>query len=66
MDIKVYDMDLVGVVVDTNPIGEDPASLTKAQNAVPDPIGEAGSIRKRPGLNPIGRSTRRCGISGFD
>jgi hypothetical protein len=64
MDIKVYDMDLVGVVVDTNPIGEDPASLTKAQNAIPDPIGEAGSIRKRPGLKPLNATAGNGSVQG--
>lgn len=48
-NIKVYNMDSVGVVVDTSPIGNAPGTLTKSQNAVPEPGGEAGTIVKRPG-----------------
>ncbi len=48
--LRVYGLDSVGLLVDTNPLGNPDAALTKAQNAIPDPAGEAGSIRKRPGL----------------
>lgn len=49
-DIRVYDLDGIGVIVDTSPIGNPDGTLTKAQNAVANPIGEQGVIRKRPGL----------------
>lgn len=52
-DIKAYALDSVGVVVDTGVIGDDPNALTKAQNAIPDPLGKGGGIRKRPGLKPF-------------
>lgn len=48
--IKVYGLDQFGVVVDTDPLNNTPGLLTKAQNAIADPLGEMGVIRKRPGL----------------
>lgn len=48
--LKVYNLDQVGVIVDTNPVLNPPNSFTKTQNASDDPLGEKGSVRKRPGL----------------
>lgn len=48
--IIIYNLDQIGVIVDTSPLGNSEGSLTKAQNAIADPLGDLGSIRKRPGL----------------
>jgi hypothetical protein len=47
--MKVHQMDAIGVVVDTSPVGNPDGTLTKAQNALPDFDGERGAIVKRPG-----------------
>lgn len=63
-NIKLYDMDAVGVVVDTNPIGKPEGAYTKAQNAVPDPSGEQGSLTKRAGWKPFNTTTTSGIIRG--
>ncbi len=64
--ISVPEMDAYGVVVDLDRLNSVPGQLSKAQNAVADPTGEKGSIRKRPGLLAIngtaGNGTIRGGI----
>jgi len=48
--ITVDELDQHGVVVDLDRTGAVSGRLSKAQNAIADPLGEKGSIRKRPGL----------------
>lgn len=62
--IKVYGLDQYGVIVDTNPIANPLGALTKAQNAIADPLGELGAIRKRPGLKRINISAASGAIQG--
>lgn len=50
MNIKVYNLDSVGVIVDSNPIENPDGQFKQTQNGVSDPLGQAGSLRKRPGL----------------
>jgi len=63
-DIKVYNLDSVGVVVDTSPISSSDAALTTAQNAIAEPLGEKGSIRKRPGLKPFNSTAASGQVQG--
>lgn len=51
--IRVYNLDQAGVIVDTSPLINPSGTLIKAQNAVADPIGDKGVLRKRPGLKAI-------------
>lgn len=64
--ISVPEFDAHGVVVDQDRTGNVSGQLTKAQNAIADPLGEKGSIHKRPGLKAIngtaGNGTVRGGI----
>jgi hypothetical protein len=43
-------MDTYGVVIDTMPVGSPATTFTQTQNGIPDPLGERGAVRKRPGL----------------
>ena len=64
--IKVDRLDQHGVIIDTNALTSPRGSFSKAQNAVPDPAGEAGSVRKRPGWKrfntTVGAGAVRGGI----
>lgn len=48
--LKIYSLDRIGVIVDTDPVDSPDGQLTKSQNAIPEPLGSLGSLRKRPGL----------------
>lgn len=70
-DIKVYGLDEQGVFADTGPVSGPVGSFAKAQNAVPSPPGDSGSIRKRPGLKSFSSAAGSgdvmggCGIPFF-
>lgn len=51
--LNCYNLGSNGVNVDTNPVQLEDGELTKAQNAVHDPLGSTGSLRKRRGLIKI-------------
>lgn len=63
-NLRVYRIDQAGVIVDSNPVNNPPGALTKAQNAIADPIGEAGSIRKRPGLKALNSTAATGSVLG--
>ncbi len=48
--LNVYNLGALGVNVDKNPVQLEDGELTKAQNAIHDPAGSMGGLRKRPGL----------------
>ncbi len=48
--ISVYNLGKLGVNVDKSPAHLDDGELTKSQNAIRDPLGLDGGLRKRPGL----------------
>jgi hypothetical protein len=48
IDIKT--LGLAGVNVDKDPLELDPDELTKAQNAIHEPLGSNAGIKNRPGL----------------
>ena len=48
--LNVYGLGSLGVNVDKNPINLEDGELTKSQNAVHDPVGSMGGLRKRRGL----------------
>lgn len=62
--IKVYGLDAVGVITDNSPIGNPLGTLTKSQNAIADPLGQKGSIRKRPGLKQFNQASTGSAILG--
>ncbi len=47
--VKVYGIGRLGVNVDTDPLMLDDREVTKAQNAINDPLG--GGLTNRPGLS---------------
>lgn len=51
--LSVYGLGSLGVNVDSNPINLEDGELTKSQNAIHDPVGSGGGLRKRPGLVKI-------------
>jgi hypothetical protein len=50
VNIKVYELDSVGVIVDSNPIENPDGQFKQAQNATTDPLGNEGSVLKRLGF----------------
>lgn len=48
--LNVYNLGANGVCVDRNPVELEDGDLTKAQNAIHDPQGSMGGLRKRRGL----------------
>jgi hypothetical protein len=63
-NIKIHGLDRVGVVVDDSPLGSAEGQLTKAQNAIAEPLGEKGAIRKRPGLGKFNASAANGQVQG--
>lgn len=57
-------LDKIGVIVDTHRINVPTGTLRKAQNAIADPVGEAGSIRKRPGLKKFNTAAGSGSVQG--
>lgn len=50
-NLKVYGIGRLGVNVDTDPLMLDDREVTKAQNAINDPLG--GGLTNRPGFEPF-------------
>lgn len=48
--LNLYNLGSLGVNVDKNAVQLEDGELSKAQNAIHDPTGSMGGIRKRPGL----------------
>ena len=56
--LSVYNLGKLGVNVDKSPVHLDDGELTKAQNAIHDPIGGVdGALKNRPGLVKYNSST---------
>lgn len=62
--LNVYSLGSLGVNVDKNPVQLEDGELTKAQNAIHDPTGSMGSLRKRPGLTKINSSAVSGSVFG--
>jgi hypothetical protein len=54
-----------GVNTTKNPVQLEHGELTKAQNAIRDPAGDHGSLRKRPGLTKINSVALTGSVFGF-
>lgn len=61
--LNIYNLGSLGVNVDSSPIHTQDGELSTAQNAIKDPLGSAGGIRKRPGLTKINASAAGSGTS---
>lgn len=48
--LRVYNLGKLGVNVDKSPIHLQDGELTKAQNAIREPLGVEGGLKNRPGL----------------
>lgn len=62
--LNVYGLGSLGVNVDKNPINLEDGELPKAQNAIHDPAGSMGGIRKRRGLIKHNSVAAAGGIKG--
>jgi hypothetical protein len=62
--LNVYNLASLGVNVDRNPVQLEDGELTKAQNAIHDPAGSTGSVRKRPGLVKVNTVAAAGAIKG--
>lgn len=62
--LKIWDIGALGVNVDADPISLQDQELTKAQNAIRDPLGSARGLRKRPGLALFNTTTALGAILG--
>ena len=62
--LNVYNLGSLGVNVDKNPVQLEDGELTKAQNAIHDPTGSMGGVRKRPGLTKINSSAVSGSVFG--
>lgn len=63
--LNVYGLGSLGVNVDKNPLNLEDGELTKAQNAIHDPTGSMGGIRKRPGLTKVNGSAVTGSVFGI-
>src|SRR6187549_1956610 len=63
--LNVYGLGSLGVNVDKNPINLEDGELTKAQNAIHDPTGSMGGLRKRPGLTKVNSSAVSGSVFGI-
>jgi len=62
--LSTYSIGKLGVNVDTDPVHSDDGQLSKAQNAIRDPLGGDGALRNRPGLVALNGSGSGGSISG--
>jgi hypothetical protein len=62
--LKNYKLGILGVNVDKDEILLDDAELRQAQNAIREPLGGVGGIRKRPGLTPFNVSNTADRVLG--
>jgi hypothetical protein len=58
-----YSLGKVGVSIDKSPIHREEGELSKAQNAIRDPLGVDGGIHKRPGLTKV-NAVAAAGVIG--
>lgn len=63
--LTVYNLGKLGVEVDKSPIHREDGELTKAQNAIRDPLGSDGGLRKRPGLTKVNAIAAAGSIAGM-
>lgn len=62
--LNVYGLGSQGVNVDKNPLQLEDGELTKAQNAIHDPTGSMGSVRKRKGRIKVNSGAAAGAIKG--
>lgn len=62
--LNVYNLGSNGVNVDSNPTQLQDGELTKAQNAIHDPLGSEGGLRKRAGLTKVNSVAAAGAIRG--
>lgn len=62
--LDCYNLGSMGVNVDKNPIELEDGELTKSQNAIHDPLGSMGGLRKRPGLTKLNSVAAAGAING--
>lgn len=62
--LNVYNLGSNGVNVDANPVQLEDGELTKSQNAIHDPLGAAGGLRKRAGLTKVNSVAAAGAIRG--
>jgi hypothetical protein len=62
--LNVFNLGELGVNVDKSPIHTDDGELRSAKNAIQDPFGVAGGIRKRPGLIKLNSTAGAGSILG--
>lgn len=63
--LNLYNLGSLGVNVDKNPVQLEDGELTLAQNALHDPTGSMGGLRKRPGLLKINSSAVSGSVFGI-
>ena len=59
-----YNVGKLGVSIDKTEIDRTDGELSKAQNAIRDPLGVDGGLRKRPGLTKVNASAAAGAIQG--
>ena len=62
--LKIFTFGSAGVNVDLNPIQLGDQQLTKAQNAISDPLGKVGALTNRPGLTKHNASAAAGSVLG--
>lgn len=62
--LNVFGLGSLGVNVDKNPINLEDGELSKAQNAIHDPSGSMGGIRKRKGLTKVNSVAAAGAVKG--
>ena len=63
--LNVFNLGSLGVNVDKNAVQLEDGELTKAQNAIHDPTGSMGGVRKRPGLLKLNSSAVSGSVFGI-
>ena len=63
--LNIFNLGSHGVNVDKNPVQLEDGELTKSQNAIHDPTGSMGGIRKRPGLVKVNSSAVSGSVFGI-
>lgn len=62
--LLVFSLGAKGVNVDKNPLQKDDADLSKAQNAISDPLGVEMGLTNRPGLGKFNQDAASGSILG--
>lgn len=63
--LNIFNLGSLGNNVDKNPVQLEDGELTKSQNAIHDPTGSMGGIRKRPGLLKVNSSAVSGSVFGI-